>query len=51
LTGSYENVGYVEAMIGLLSLLTALPIGYIADKYGRFKKYIIIKKHILNKKY
>ena len=29
------KVGYVEAAQGLATLFTALPVGYIADKYGR----------------
>ena len=28
-------VGYVEAASGLAALITALPLGYIADKIGR----------------
>jgi MFS family permease len=32
---SNSKVGYVEATQGLAMLLTALPIGYVADKYSR----------------
>ena len=35
--GSSSAVGYVEAANGLAGLFTALPVGYIADKYGRSK--------------
>ena len=34
---SNSKVGYVEAASGLATLLTALPVGYIADKHGRSK--------------
>ncbi len=33
--GSNSQVGIVEAAGGLSTLVTALPIGYIADKFGR----------------
>ena len=32
---SNRKVGYVEATQGMAMLLTALPVGYIADKYSR----------------
>ena len=32
---SNSKVGYVEATQGLAMLLTALPVGYIADKVSR----------------
>ena len=34
-TNSNSKVGYVEATQGMAMLLTALPVGYIADKYSR----------------
>ena len=33
--GEPKYVGIVEACRGLSSLLTAIPIGYLSDKYGR----------------
>ena len=36
LTDDTSYVGYVEAMIGLVGLMTALPVGYYADKVGRY---------------
>ena len=30
--GSNKKVGFVEALSGLAGMLTALPIGYFADK-------------------
>jgi len=35
--GSNSKVGFVEASQGLASVLTALPIGWVADHYGRSK--------------
>lgn len=34
-SGSNTTVGLVEAAQGLATLLFALPIGYLADRYGR----------------
>jgi MFS family permease len=33
--GSNSAVGYIEAIQGVATLITALPVGYIADKFGR----------------
>jgi MFS family permease len=35
LYGTNASVGYVEASSGIAGLVTALPIGYLADKYTR----------------
>ncbi len=33
--GSNSAVGYIEAVSGIAALVTALPVGYVADKIGR----------------
>ncbi len=35
MTGKNAEVGYVEATQGIAQLVTALPMGYLADKYSR----------------
>eukprot|EP00301_Raphidiophrys_heterophryoidea_P005689 c12359_g1_i5.p1 GENE.c12359_g1_i5~~c12359_g1_i5.p1 ORF type:complete len:215 (+),score=36.63 c12359_g1_i5:26-646(+) len=35
MTGKNEYVGYAEATTGIAQLVTALPVGYLADKYSR----------------
>lgn len=37
---SNAKVAYVEAAVGLTTLITALPVGYIADMYGRTKAFV-----------
>ena len=39
--GSNSKVGFVEAAQGLATLITALPIGYIADHYGRSRAAVM----------
>jgi len=38
---SNAKVGYAEAASGLSMLVAALPVGYVADKYGREKACLI----------